>query len=201
MCATWAAAAPTTQPAQSDVDFLLSQAEPAETQPADSAPTTQPVSPFANQDPGSWRFGVITLSNGERISGLIGHTPFKPIRVWIAEKSEYRDIPFSMVRFIDSQVVWERDEKEWHFKQSGSDIKEFSGKTYPARLLQYTITMTTGEKVTGGVVEPLYIQLPDGSVTYALHKRDKGDVGQTLAQLVYVKQVDFTPPSTTQSSR
>lgn len=198
--ATWAAADPATQPAPNDVDFLLSQGKPAETQPADSIPTTQPVSPFANQDTSSWRSGVITLSNGERISGLIGHTPFKPIRVWVAEKSEYRDVPFSMVRSIESQVVWERCEKEWHFKQSGSDIKEYSGETYPARLMQYTIIMTTGEKVTGGVVEPLYVQLPDGPETFALHKRDKGEIGQTLAQLVYVKRVEFTPSPTTQNA-
>jgi hypothetical protein len=88
-------------------------------------------------------------------------------------------------------VLWERDEKEWHFKESGSDIKEFNGKTYPNRETQYTFTLLNGQTLSGGVVEPLYLQTPDGPVLFALHKRDKGEVGQTLKQLVYVKSAEF----------
>jgi hypothetical protein len=186
-------AGPATQPGQSDLDFLLSQSKAAATQPADGdvGPTTHPVSPFNSDLTDGAREGTILLSDGKKIHGLIAHTQRKPVRIWIAEASEYKDVPFASIRSIQAKVVWERDEKEWHFKESGSDVKEYSGKTYPARATEYVVTLDDGTTVSGGVVEPLYLLSGDGPVTFALHKRDKGETGQTLDQLVYVKQVDF----------
>ncbi len=113
------------------------------------------------------------------------------MRVWVEAQKEYKDLPFASIQSIDAQVVWEREEQEWHFKESGSDIKEYSGKTYPARETQYQITLNSGKTITGGVAEPLYLMTPDGHETYALHKRDKGELGQSLDELVYVKHVEF----------
>ena len=105
---------------------------------------------------------------------------------------EYQDVPFEMIRTIEARVLWQSDEREWHFAASGSDVKEYSGKTYPARETSYAITLDDGTKVEGGVVAPLYVTTADGkSKTYVLHKRDKGDVGQKVEQLVYVKTVRF----------
>jgi len=207
LAATTAAAATqadnsTTQPAQSDLDFLLSQSRGAPaTQPGNQAdaPASQPASPFDSTRPEGARQGMMLLSNGEKIHGLLAHTARKPMRIWVEEQKAYRDVPFALVQSIDAQVVWERQEKEWHFKESGSDIKEYSGKTYPARDTEYQITLKNGKTITGAVVEPLYLVMRDGSVTYALHKRDKGDLGQSLDELVYVKHVEFDDaPATTQ---
>jgi hypothetical protein len=186
-------AGPATQPAQSDLDFLLSQSNAAATQPVDNGagPTTRPISPFDAQATDGAREGTMLLSDGKKIHGLIAHTQRKPVRIWVAEQGEYTDVPFSSIRSIQAKVVWERDEKEWHFKESGSDVKEYSGKTYPARATDYVVTLDDGTSIAGGVVEPLYLLTSDGPVTFALHKRDKGEVGQSLDQLVYVKRVDF----------
>jgi hypothetical protein len=191
------AAGPATQPSQSDLDFLLSQPNAAATQPAggDAGATTRPASPFDSQATDGAREGTMLMSNGEKIHGLIAHTQRKPVRIWVAEEGEYKDVAFASIRSIQAKVVWERDEKEWHFKESGSDVKEYSGKTYPARATEYVVTLDDGTAIAGGVVEPLYLLTSDGPVTFALHKRDKGEVGQTLDQLVYVKQVDFAEGS------
>ena len=140
---------------------------------------------------------MMVLSNGEKIHGLIAHTARKPVRIWVEEEKEYKDVPFALVQSIDAKVVWERQEKEWHFKESGSDIKEYSGKEYPAREMQYQVTLKSGKTITGGVVEPLYLIMPDGNVTYVLHKRDKGELGQSLDELVYVKHVEFDDSAAT----
>ena len=194
--AAWLFAAPSTQPASphdSAVDDILSHATTAPATDNPDPPTSQPASPFSGQkDRG--RLGVITLSNGERIGGRLTHTANKPLRVWVEADQEYHDISFELIQHIEAKVLWERDEKEWHFKESGSDIKEYNGKTYPARQTQYTFTLLNGQTVCGDVVEPLYLQTPEGAVLFALHKRDKGDTGQTLKQLVYVTSVEFTRP-------
>lgn len=177
------------KPADDDVDFLLKQATTA---PA-TKPSTLPAnsSPFKEVNADGKRAAVITFSDNEKVRGKLSTTLEKPIRVWDDEKKEYRDIPFQFIKTLEAKILWEREEKEWKFRESGSDIKEYSGKTYPAREMQYTFTLSNGQTITGGVVAPLYLDNPHGDKVLVLHKRDKGEVGQTLKQLIYVKKVEF----------
>ena len=66
-----------------------------------------------------------------------------------------------------------------------------SAMAAPPEELAYVVTLVNDQQFTGGVVAPLYCEVGDQSTTYVLHKRDKGEVGQKLADLVYVKRVDF----------
>ena len=169
------------------VDWLMGRATTA---PA-SQPSTQPVGVFKSTAEDGSRPGVVELSDGRRIRGRISTTAEKPLRVWVEERKEYQDVPFETIQSIEATVLWERDEPEWRFAASGSDVKEYSGKTYPGRETSYKLTLTNGQTIEGGVVAPLTIVTEAGSEVFVLHKRDKGSVGQTLGQLVYVKRVQF----------
>jgi len=201
------AAAPATQPAPSaapppatphdpTMDWLLGQATTAPSPQAASpaeAPATQPaLLSNGNDIDDSPRKATLTLSNGITVEGDFTTTPDQPLRVWEADKNQYEDVPFEQVASMEAGVEWERMEQEWKFVQSGSDVKEFSGKSYPARLTSYTFTLTDGRQITGEVAAPLYLQRPDGTQRiFILHKRDKGNDGQVLGDLVYVKRVEF----------
>jgi len=166
----------------------MQQATTAPTsQPTTLPAATQPTTIFKTEDDAS-RAGVIVMSDGTTVSGRITTTEDKPLRVWDEQEKQYKDIPFSLIKSIEAEVLWERDEPEWHFKASGSDVKEFTGKTYPARETKFKLTLIDGQTADGGVVAPLFV----GDKTYVLHRRDKGEVGQTLRQLVYVKSVTFS---------
>ena len=89
-------------------------------------------------------------------------------------------------------VVWERMEKEWKFKESGSDVKEYSGRVYPTRDTNYQMKLTDGTIVSGSIADPIYLEGSDGEKTFILHKTDTGQPGQTMADLVYVQGVRFT---------
>lgn len=183
-------AGPASRPADPTLDWLMDQASTAPTSQPATQPASQP-SPFGEQVDPEVRKGTLVLSNGQRITGRFATTREKPLRVWDDKANEYRDVPFKLVASLDAVILWERDEKEWHFKDSGSDIKEYSGKTYPARELQYKVTLLNGQTLTGGIVAPLYNITDDGNVTYVLNKREKGPLGQPLAQLVYVKHLEL----------
>jgi len=176
-----------------DVDALLKDAKPATPAKPATLPTGSANSPLKNNAEGEdvRRRAVMTLSNGEKIKGRFSTTYEQPIRVFDPERKEYRDIPFKLIKSLEAKVIWERDEKEWHFKESGSDIKEYSGKTYPARETTYTFTLANSQSISGSVAAPLYLEKDKGSTAFILHKRDKGEVGQTLKQLIYVMRVDF----------
>ena len=163
----------------------------AATQPAET-PTTLPSPLVKKTAPAASRLAEITLSNGSALTCPVSTTADKPLRVWVEAAHEYRDIPLESIARIEASVVWERLEKEWHFIASGSDLKEYTGRTYPARETAHTLTLKDGTSITGGIVAPIYILLPDGQQkTYVLHKRDKGQPGQTLEELVYIKTIVF----------
>jgi hypothetical protein len=167
---------------------MLSQAT---TKPTTTRPTTAPSSPLIERGSNSSRAATITLSDGTKLTGPLTTTPGKPLRVYIEETKEYFDVAIEDIASMKAEVVWERDEKEWQFKLSGSDEKIYSGKTYPARETRYTIKTLDGKEIAGSIAAPLYLKQADESKTLVLHKRDKGEVGQALKQLVYVKQVQF----------
>jgi len=185
---------PATAPVgDAEIDWLMQQASPttrSTTRPTtdDEAPTT---SPFARPSDSQLRPGTITLSDGRVIQGSIATTRDKPVRVWDETAGKYHDVPLSLVRNFEATVTWEREEREWQFKESGSDIKVYTGRTYPARETAYIVTLVNGQQIRGTVTLPLTITGDAGSSRHFLHKRAKGEPGQTLKDLVYVRRVDF----------
>lgn len=166
---------------------------------ATSAPTTEPagragqspfISPLANESLPA----AITLSDGLRLTGRLSTTPDKPLRVWVEDRHQYIDLNISAIASISAAILWEREEPEWHFIASGSDVKEYTGKTYPVRELQYTFKLLDGQSITGGVVAPLYLKTDENAdpKLFVLQKRSKGTVGQKLSDLIFIRQIDFT---------
>lgn len=166
---------------------------------ASTAPTTRPATaPAGARSPllkpaAEVLLGKITLSSGEELAGQISSTAGKPLRVWVEAQHEYVDMPLSEVKEVRATVIWERDEAEWHFIASGSDVKEYTGKTYPARETTYTFVTSDGREIAGSVVAPIYVRTPDGERMLVLHKRDKGAIGQTLADLIFITRISFEP--------
>lgn len=172
----------------------------ATTQPqtdADSGPAvaSQPQSPFAAtpQNRPDAQPGYIELSDGTVLPGTIYTTREKPFSVFEAASNSFRRIPPVIVRRIDAEVVWERDEPDWRWKEGGSDEKIYTGRTYPARMLRYTFTLVNGQKIAGTVQQPIYVQPAGGGdpIQFILHERDKGPLDSKLSQLVYVKRVEL----------
>jgi len=190
------AQAPTTRPATDDViDFILNtDTLPATTQPTTrSTPTTSPLVNKAALN--HTRSGTFTFSDGSTIAGTITTTLEKPIRVWEPVQKEFIDIPFQHINAVEAVILWERDQPEYQFLTSGSDIKTFTGKTYPARETAYTFKLKDGKTVTGSVVAPFDVRQADGSSKLiVLSKRDKGAVDQSLKELIYVMKVTFNQP-------
>lgn len=186
----WASASVLRSAEDDTFDFLVGKAATRPTtQPAE--PTTRPVSPFVAKEDGESRPGMILLSDGKKLRGRLSTTREKPIRVFASDEKEYRDIPFSLIRSMGARVLWEREQKEWHFKESGSDVKEYSGKTYPAREIEYIVKLVNGQTVTGGIVAPLYVLEGETKSMHVLNKRQKGEIGQTLKDLVYIRRVEL----------
>jgi hypothetical protein len=185
--------AQTSAPVDPTLDWLLSQNPTTQSTAVSTTlpAATQVSNPFAAQVDNQGQSGVITLSNGRRIPGFIATTPEQPLRVWDDQAKQYHDLPLVTITKMEAKVINEQEEQEWNFARTGSDVKIFTGKSYPTRETQYIVTLTNGTTITGGIAAPLYVKTDKGSEMFMLHKTDKGVVGQSVGDLVYVKSVEF----------
>jgi len=174
------------------IERLLALSRPA---PATRPTTTRAVDPFTPRA-GSRRRdaipGVVTLSDGRELPGRIYTTRDKPLRIFSRKRQAFVDVPMAAVRRLDAVVEWEKDQRDWRWKEGGMDVKVYTGKTYPARQLYYRLTLANGEVLAGDIAQPLYVELAGHPQRVILHKRQKGPLDTTLAELRYVQQVEFS---------
>ena len=173
-----------------------------QTESKNSAPAAPkaPVAPILRQKAvqPETREGTVVLSNKERFYGKLHLTRGKRLRVWDIERKKYREIALSELSGINIHVARKRVEREWRFKEEGSDEKVFTGRTY-ARL-DFGLTLTLAGKkrpvkcrIARGT--PIYVQPPKGKrQRFLIQPHMTGDMGQRADQLVYVKEIVFGPP-------
>jgi len=178
-----------TQPVDVTMEWLLEQPLPVVVPSTQAA--SQPATPFNEKPAPGERVGALVLSDGKIHRGTIYTTPGRPLRVWSDQKKKFIDLPMDSIASMEAVVLWEREDPEWRFKESGHDEKVFTGNTYPARETQYRITLTTGDTLTGGIVAPLYVRVDGQATQFVLNKRSKGEVGKKLGDLIYVRKLDL----------
>jgi hypothetical protein len=146
--------------------------------------------------------GVVELSDGSVHPGMIYLTRDKRLQIYDEQSQRQREIPLQAVKKIECKVKKEWMEKEWRFKEGANDEKLYTGRSYPAREYLHTITLKTGKTITGPLSTIVYVQPSkrktsdaDGQPASAeaerflLSKRNKGEMGEDLKALVYVKRI------------
>lgn len=165
-------------------------------EPAEGGDTAVSVNPFGG---GTVRArkdavpGYVELSTGLKVPGKIFTTRGKRIKIFDLKAKKYRQVPLPAVKSIVSEVEWERMERKWYFANPGDPTKTYTGKKYPARKHVYAITLLNNKVIRGHISfgALIYVQVSEKEKAkrFILHDRDKGKVGQTLKDLVYVKEV------------
>ena len=174
--------------------FILFAAEPPTIDPFGQAPA-------AREDGIP---GYIELSDGTIRPGLIYLTRDMRLKVYDEQLQRQREAPLQAVKQIECNVKREWMEKEWRFKETTSDEKVYTGRSYPSREYVHTITLNDGRTIAGPLSAIVYVQpqdnappppgehrAPPKAEQYLLNKRNKGDPGQDLESLVYVKRIKF----------
>jgi hypothetical protein len=141
--------------------------------------------------------GSLQLSDGTVLTSRIFLTRDHGLKVFDEKLQQQREIPLRVVRRVDCTVQREWVENEWRFKENASDDKLYTGRTYPAREYDHTITLKNGSAIKGAISGVVYVESPEGGepAKFFLHKRDKGEPGTTLQQLIYVRAIVLAPPA------
>lgn len=149
--------------------------------------------------------GYVETSDGKVYPGLVYMTRDKRLKMLDEEMQRQREIPLRVVKQIECKVKKEWMEKEWKFKELALDQKMYTGREYPSREYLHTITLKDDRTITGPLAEIIYVKpyrsKPEpGSKAYRpedepepqrfiLNKRNKGDFGEDLKSLIYVKAI------------
>jgi hypothetical protein len=136
--------------------------------------------------------------------------PFGPVRQdrddavpGYLETSDGKVYPGNVYMTRDKRkVLKEWMEKEWRFKELALNEKYYTGREYPSREYVHVITLKDGRTITGPLAEIVYVRpfahspseplahRPDVKAErFLLHKRDKGEPGEDLKSLTYVKLI------------
>lgn len=204
--ALWAsppAPQPTTQPASqpsSNLDYWLDRAQPA-TDSVDAAATQ----PRATSRPAAARRGVpgvVVLSDGRILAGIISTTADRPLLVHLPDQKRWRRIPLVAVLSITAEVVSEGMEPQWRPKEIGSSDRIYTGRLYPTRRLRWAVRLADGSTMTGTIKgQPITLTRPaasagEGATTrpgpFILAERTRGRAGKSLDELVYVRRIIFS---------
>jgi hypothetical protein len=135
--------------------------------------------------------GYIETSDGKMRIGHVYITREHRLKVFDEAKQAFREIPLPAVQKIECSVLKEWQEKEWRFKENANNEKVYTGRSYPARQYNHTITLKNGKTIKGHLSAIVYVQ-GEGSENaerFVLHDRDKGEYGDTLSDLLYVRTV------------
>jgi hypothetical protein len=137
--------------------------------------------------------GRLELSSGRVLSGQVFLTRDTRLRIFDEARKQHREIPLRAIRRIDCRVVKEWLEPEWRFKENASDEKVFTGRSYPAREYTHALTLQNGQVIRGGLSGIVYLRAPsaDQPERFVLHKRQKGEPGTGLSDLVYVRSIQL----------
>ena len=135
--------------------------------------------------------GCLELSDGSVHPGMIYLTRDARVKIYDERLERQREVPLQAVKQIDCKVKREWLEKEWKFKETTSDEKILTGRSYPAREYIHTITLRSGRTITGPLAAIVYVQASpqQEAERFLLNKRNKGEAGKTLKSLVYVKRI------------
>ena len=172
------------------LDHWLKKAKPAKGR----QPTINNQQPAINNSSSPRRAlpGIIITSDAKLYFGDIYTTRDTPCKVFDRRTGVLRFIPWRLIVSLTSKIEWERRQKQWRFREGGFDQKVYTGKSYPARKTYYIVKLRNGAAITGDLAGPLFIRYHGKTNRLILHKRDKGRLGQTLADLVYIRKVIFS---------
>lgn len=138
--------------------------------------------------------GYVELSTDLKVPGWIYMTRAARIKIYNLRREVYEYVPVPALKRIETTVEWARMDKEWRFKEAGNPEKIYSGREYPVRKVAYTLTLRNDHKIVGHILgAPLYVDHNGKVERFILHDRDKGPMGSPLADLKYIKGVEFGP--------
>jgi len=134
---------------------------------------------------------VVTYSTGEKAEGEFAFTPGKKLEIFDINKKKRFSVAADEIVHVSVSVEEERMEQGWMFREEGLKDKIKLAFFYPLRQLFTDITLTSGAILHGHCNGMFYLEKDGDSKRYLIVANQKGEKGQTLNDVPYIKEVSF----------
>jgi hypothetical protein len=133
---------------------------------------------------------TVTLSSGERHEGAFSFTEGRKLELYDAQKSKRIRIDAAEIARVSVTVEEEKLEQGWMFKEESDHTKIKLPFKYPLRRLVTEVTLVSGDVLKGRVIGCVfYLETESDRKRFFFTSDQKGEKGQALQDLVYVKEV------------
>ncbi|MHC4917277.1 MAG: hypothetical protein ACYTGB_17505 [Planctomycetota bacterium] len=138
--------------------------------------------------------GKLVRSSGEVVRGKIFLTRDKRLELHCDAEKKWYKLKLQDLTSLEWVVEFEKEEKEWRWKESGSDVKVLTGRTKVDRRYKTVATRKDGTKVEGHIRGTVvYVQPAGGGDRrkFFVYWNHPSDFDQKPKDLVYVKEIRF----------
>jgi hypothetical protein len=158
-------------------------------------PGEEPPNPFAAERPKRRDAvpGKLVRSDGKVHRGRIYLTRDKRLELYCDSEKKWHNLRLRDLESLEWKVEFEKEEREWRWKESGSDVKVYTGRKKVDRRYKTVVVKKGGTRIEGhirGTV--IYVQPGKGGrKKFFLYWNHPSDFDQKPEDLVHVKEVRF----------
>jgi hypothetical protein len=136
--------------------------------------------------------GLLTRSNGDAFAGRIYLTRDKRLELYSDKDKKWYKLKLKDLASIRWDVEFEKQEREWRWKDSGSDVKVYTGRKKIDRRYKTVAVKKDGTSIEGhlrGTV--VYVESSSVKRKYFLYWNHPASFDQKPEDLIYTRRIDF----------
>ena len=146
----------------------------------------------ATASAGEWHKADIEMSDGKTLSGELAILGSRPLTMIPAGSSYERKILLEDIIAVSQIIEKQEMNRPWKYKEDGKVDKIYFDGTYPFINLGTEVLLTNGQQVRGHIISLPFRFKGEGPKKIFLNKQEKGEVGQTMSDIVYPVKITFT---------
>ncbi len=137
--------------------------------------------------------GKLVRSNGDVVRGSIFLTRDKRLELFCDAEKKWYKLKLEDLSSLEWVVEFEKEEKEWRWKESGSDVKVLTGRVKVDRRYKTVATRRDGTKLEGHIRGTVvYVRTASSAKRkFFLYWNHPSDFDQKPEDLIYVKEIRF----------
>ncbi len=137
--------------------------------------------------------GKLVRSDGAVHRGRIFLTRDKRLELYCDSEKKWYKLKLADLAGIKWVIEFEKEEKEWRWKESGSDVKVLTGRKKIDRRYKTVVTRKDGKKVEGHIRGTVvYVQPEKGKKKkFFIYWNHPSNFDQKPADLIYTKEIHF----------
>jgi hypothetical protein len=146
----------------------------------------------ATASAGEWHNADIEMSDGKMFSGELAISGSRPFTMIPAGSFYERKILLEDIISVSQIIEKQEMNKPWKYKEDGKVEKIYFDGAYPFLNLCAEALLTNGQVVRGHIISLPFRFRGKGPKKIFLNKQEKGEVGQTMSDIIYPVKITFT---------